>query len=127
MKIGDKIIIILVILGALASYFYFHLQAAPAEEMVARIEVNNRLYKRINLKDVEEPYQIKISQEGGRYNIIRVEQGRIRMSDANCPNKLGVQVGWLSRPGEMAVCLPHRVVITIEAGEREPEVDGVAY
>ena len=35
------------------------------------------------------------------------------MADANCPDRDCVHAGWLSRPGQGSVCLPHRVAIRI--------------
>ncbi|MEC9487902.1 MAG: NusG domain II-containing protein [Halanaerobium sp.] len=126
MKIGDKVIIGLIIIGAIASYFYFS-QQPVGEEMTALIKVNNELYREIDLNGVKEPYELTITQSGGRYNVIRVEKGRIRILDANCPNKIGVKTGWLTAPGEMAVCLPYRVMVEITAGQVDSGVDGVAF
>jgi hypothetical protein len=63
---------------------------------------------------------------GGKYKeTILVEKGRIRFEEANCPDLVCVRTGWLSRQGDIAVCLPNRTIIKIE-GEGS-KVDGVAY
>ncbi|MFR4337598.1 MAG: NusG domain II-containing protein [Lachnospira pectinoschiza] len=35
------------------------------------------------------------------------------MTDADCPDKLCVKTGMISKTGETIVCLPHRVVVEI--------------
>ena len=35
------------------------------------------------------------------------------MTDADCPDKLCVKTGRISKTGETIVCLPHRVVVEI--------------
>lgn len=47
-----------------------------------------------------------------------IQNHQIRFIDAECPDKLCERTGWISRPGEAAVCLPNRIVIRIE-GERQ--------
>ena len=47
----------------------------------------------------------------------------IRIKGANCADQVCVQFGFLSRPGETAVCLPHKFIIEIEtvAGNADDE------
>ena len=51
------------------------------------------------------------------------------MSDADCPDKDCVNQGWISRPGQMIVCLPNRLVIKIESDKltQEEDVDAVSF
>ena len=49
-------------------------------------------------------------------NLIVIEQGRIRISEANCPDGYCVRQGWVSGGSFPIVCLPHRVVITFGDG-----------
>lgn len=60
------------------------------------------------------------------YNVIVVSGGRVYMSEANCPDRVCVSDGAISRPGQYIVCLPNRVVVTIES-EDGAEIDSVAY
>ncbi|HBE87040.1 MAG TPA: hypothetical protein DDW53_19330, partial [Lachnoclostridium sp.] len=39
------------------------------------------------------------------------------ITEASCPDKVCVRTGKIHRSGELIVCLPNRVVITIEGEE----------
>ena len=47
----------------------------------------------------------------GRTNLIEICDGRIRVAEADCPDQLCVQMGWLQNSGLPVVCLPNRLVI----------------
>ncbi|MFX0548114.1 NusG domain II-containing protein [Hathewaya histolytica] len=126
MKKGDKFILVFVALIFLISieslWFY---RTGKQENQIAVIEKDGKVLHKIDIKNLKEKKEIKIELEDGRYNIIEIEKGRIRFKDANCRDKVCIRSGWLSRNGDMAICLPNRVSIKI-LGERE-DVDGVAY
>ena len=55
-------------------------------------------------------------------NILIIENGQAYLEEANCPDKLCVRMGKISRTGQSITCLPNRVCIKIE-GAGEPEYD----
>ena len=57
--------------------------------------------------------QIKVDGHQGGSNIVTIENGGVTMTDADCPDKLCVKTGRISKTGETIVCLPHRVVVEI--------------
>ena len=58
---------------------------------------------------------------------ILLTQTGVRVAAADCPDRLCVKTGEISRPGEAIACVPNRVVVTLKrAGGTEP-YDGVAY
>ena len=58
-------------------------------------------------------------------NVVVIEGGVCRVADADCPDKLCVKRGGISRSGEAIVCLPHKLVVEIVGGESR-EVDTIA-
>ena len=62
------------------------------------------------------PYELTVTDRDGGENVISVEPGRIRISDANCPDHVCVDTGWISDGVIPIVCLPHQLVIRIEGG-----------
>ena len=52
---------------------------------------------------------------GNQYNIVEIEGSRIRVQQDNSPDQIGVNMGWISRPGQTIIVLPHRFLIRIEA------------
>ena len=54
---------------------------------------------------------------------IEIDGARARVTESPCRDKLCVHAGWLEKPGDIAVCLPQRVIVEIRGAK---EVDGVA-
>ena len=54
-------------------------------------------------------------------NEVEVKGGRVRVNDADCPNRDCVGQGWIDRAGQQIVCLPHELWIEIVSDE---SVDG---
>lgn len=46
-------------------------------------------------------------------NTVVVEGGEIRVSEADCPDKICMNMGGVSRSGETITCLPHKLVIEV--------------
>lgn len=46
-------------------------------------------------------------------NVIEVQSGKVRVSEADCPNQDCVDQGWISNAGQQIVCLPHKLVVNI--------------
>lgn len=57
----------------------------------------------------------------GRSNTIQVQDGKIRVQAAECPDQTCVHMGFLSDSGLPIVCLPNRLVIQFS----DAELDGV--
>jgi hypothetical protein len=55
---------------------------------------------------------------------VEIEGNRARVTDSPCGDKLCVRAGWLERPGDVAVCLPRRVIVEVRGGRSG--VDGHA-
>ena len=49
------------------------------------------------------------------YNIVRIHGGEVSVTGASCRNQVCVKHGRISREGESIVCLPNRMVVTIES------------
>ena len=50
-----------------------------------------------------------------KHNRIRVEKESIAVTDADCPDKICVHTGTISKPGEIIACLPHKLIIEIKS------------
>ena len=47
------------------------------------------------------------------------------MKEADCPDQICRKHKAIDKSGETIVCLPHKVVIEVEADTREQELDGI--
>ena len=55
--------------------------------------------------------------EDGSYNRFAIQDGCVNMPEASCPDQICVHHSRISKNKETIVCLPDKVVITIENGE----------
>lgn len=55
-------------------------------------------------------------------NVLVIEKGIARMEEADCPDKLCVRQGSISRTGQCITCLPNKVTVTIEGGTAEVDI-----
>ena len=69
---------------------------------------------------VTEDQIIDIEYEG-RVNTVQIENGRIRVLEADCPDKTCVHMGWLDSGALPIVCLPNR--LSIEYSSAKEDVD----
>ena len=53
-----------------------------------------------------------------------VQDGAAYIRDADCPDKLCVKAGRLTKAGDTAICLPNRVTVTVTGATG---ADGVTY
>lgn len=50
-------------------------------------------------------------------NTIEIRDGKVRMTEADCPNHLCVRQGWISFSGQSIVCLPNELSVTITGAD----------
>lgn len=119
-KIGDIVVIAALLLLSLLIF----LSSLPSRSKTAAqavISVNGEEYGRYPLSADRE---ITIEQEGHR-NTVEIKDGKVFMKEADCPDKSCVKQGKITKNGEVIVCLPARITVTLE-GDRE-QVDAVVY
>ena len=58
------------------------------------------------------------------FNMIVMDNGRVRIAEADCPDQLCVRTGWVSVAPQQIVCLPYRVVIRIISATW-PDIDEI--
>lgn len=128
MKKGDKFVlgmVVFVFFLCILSIGYYFIGGSNNDKLVAEIYRDGQLLHSIDLEKVEKSDEIKIEGSNGDLNIVEFEKGKIRFKESNCKDDVCVKTGWLSRKGEMAVCIPHKTYIKI-SGESK-ELDGVSF
>lgn len=58
-------------------------------------------------------------------NVIEVKDGRVRAQEADCPNQDCVHQGWIGKPGQQIVCLPHKLTVDIVDENAQADYDVV--
>ena len=58
----------------------------------------------------------------GGTNILRIENGEAYLTDANCPDKLCVHQGRISKTNQVITCLPNKLTVTVYGAEEGVEL-----
>ena len=88
-------------------------------DVFARVEQDGKVVSEIDLNDVTAPYEFDVDAPDGGKNRIRVERGRICVIDADCPERICVNQGYIDDPSVPIVCLPHKLTITVTGEAKE--------
>lgn len=81
----------------------------PKDIRKIRITVDGELYGEYSLQEDQE---ISI----GKTNVCRIEDGKVKMIEASCPDKLCMQQRAVDEKGGSIICLPNKVVIEAVGG-----------
>jgi hypothetical protein len=120
-KYDYVIFAILSILTISSMLFPFIFRKEFDQDLVV-IEINGKEYKSFPLdKNATIPIEID-----DKYNLIEIIDNRVHIAEANCPDKLCVKDGYIKIPGQMVVCLPHKVVVEIKGTDIQ-EIDESTY
>ncbi len=117
---NDKILIFSLV--TVVSLFFVRIFLISGEGSEALIKVGNAPVQRVPLRMDR---TINLEGEKGRV-ILEVREGTVRVVQSSCLQKICVNTGWINRPGQTIVCLPNKVLITIE-GKESSKADAVSY
>ncbi len=116
---GKNDLIVLIIIAALCAVLLLP-RLFEKDSRVAVISVNGEEICTIDLDGVEDTYKIK--PDCSPKLTVEVAKGKIRVSEAECHDKLCVKCGWLDSAGDTAVCLPAKVCVTIKGTADSPDI-----
>lgn len=60
-----------------------------------------------------------VTDENHSYNTIVIENGQVWIDQADCPDKLCVKQGKISKSGQSIICLPHKLTILVQTDSRQ--------
>ena len=112
-KIGDFLAIGAVLLLAVFTFLAF-LPRGKQEAVSAQIYRGGQLLMTVSL---DKPQQFPV--EGDYCNVITVEDGKISITDSDCPGQDCVHSGAIHSPGRSLVCLPNALEIRVVSGESD--------
>ena len=81
-------------------------------DLYAYIDFNGEIVREINLtKASDEEFEIRALAD----HVVKfqIEDHKIRFLESECPDKICVHTGWLSRENDIAACLPNRVTLFV--------------
>lgn len=74
------------------------------------ITVDGNLYETL---DLDQDTEILVKGYQGGTNRIVIQNGKVHVSDASCPDKICIHQGTIEQTGESIVCLPNRMIAQI--------------
>ena len=113
MRKGDLLFLPAVLLVAVILVFV--LSRKPSGGFVV-VTVDGALSGRYPLS---EETSLQIEGADGGYNNLVIRDGQAFLEDADCPDLSCVKTGKISKEGQSIICLPHRVIVTVEGGEAD--------
>ncbi len=70
--------------------------------------------------DLQKETELVVEDETG-FNKIKVKDGAIAVTEADCPDKVCVRTGYISKTGEVIACLPHELTVTISGADAKED------
>lgn len=89
------------------------------------VMVNGEVYGTYSLSETV-TVDICTGEKADRHNVMVIEDGRVRVQSASCPDGICAGHKPIHRDGESIVCRPHRLVITVHATDESQQPDVIA-
>lgn len=123
MKTRTWIIIIAALaVAAVGAILIIRFFGAPGT--TAEIVKGGEVLYTIDLDRVAGEYTIEIGDGDGDRNVVTVKPGMIRVSSADCPDKICVNTGWASKDHPYPiVCMPHELIIRIVGADGKADAE----
>jgi len=119
----DKILIVFVVVISLFGMYIVKERASNYNKKYVEITVDGEEHSKYVL-DNNIDKEIEVITDKG-YNIIQIQNGQVLVEESDCNNQLCVRKGVIEEPGEIIVCLPHKVVVQITGSSED--LDSISY
>ena len=107
-----------ILLGTGMTVYSAGLAARSGGGSTVRITVDGELYGTYPLSRDN----TIVIEQNGHHNEVLIENGSVRMKNADCANQICVNDGAISKTNQSIICLPNRVMVEITGGEEEFDV-----
>ena len=77
----------------------------------AVVQYNGEIIHRLPLN---RETSVVVGDRDGDYTIVTVKDGKVSVTEANCPDQICVYIGQISTVEEVIACLPHGMIVYIE-------------
>ncbi len=114
-KKWDIVLVLVLLIVAGAAFGIREVFTTPGAEAV--VTMNGEEIMRLPL---DEDCEVLLG-EGDHTNLLVIKDGKAAVTEATCPDKVCVHTGKIYESGQTIVCLPHRLVVSIEGGESETD------
>jgi len=84
-------------------------------DYTAVVSHNGTVLKRVNLTTLTKTKHYTYREKDGHYNTITFKPKKVAITKANCSDQVCVRRGWIHKPGQTIVCLPHKLLVEIKS------------
>lgn len=119
-KKGDFLIFGLIIAIVISSAIVCY--KAPLSAHTVKIYVDSKEYATYAISEGYEK-NVTVKTDYG-YNLVSMQSGKVQITESDCPGHDCVHMGSISKTGDTLICLPHKLLVTLEGGDA---VDAVSY
>jgi hypothetical protein len=119
-KAGDWILIAIIL--SLSLFLFARQASVPCTKGYVRVIQDSKQVREFR-SDKDGIYNFPV-----KYGTMRIELkgGAVRVAEAECPQQLCVNSGWIRQAGQSIVCVPNRIIIELQGGPAIP-YDGVTH
>lgn len=110
---GDGLLLAVLLILLLGAYLLPGSKGGGS--LYAEISIEGELYRRIKLTGHRGRDSLALATARGQ-NVVVVEDEEIFVLEADCPDRICVRTGRLSKAGDTAACLPHKILIEVKEG-----------
>ena len=119
LKKQDFILMLIVFLAAAVLFAGYRFRnRGKGEEVV--VYLGEEELVRFSLK---EDTEYEITLKNGESNRLMIKDGKADVTEASCPDQICVHQAAISQTGETIVCMPHKLVVTIEQAAQRAETN----
>ncbi|MDO4300324.1 MAG: NusG domain II-containing protein [Clostridia bacterium] len=113
----DFVIIAIILIMALALFCVYFLYTNK-ESSCVRVIYAGEVLDELPLNE-----NCIYSPEKNTNIVIEIKNNRARFRESDCPDKICVNTGWISRAGQTAICLPNKMSIVIKSNKNNNIAD----
>ena len=108
---GDRILLFSLMLLSITGLFINNHLRHPGKSVM--IEMDGQLIQKLSLYS---NYKITVKGHIGE-TVVEIANGKALILKSDCPHKICVRTGAISRAGDVLVCIPNKVVVRISNGD----------
>lgn len=117
---NDIIFIVVLLLSVSVLGLFFYLFRGEGDRVVVTVDGN--VFGTYSLTE-DIIVEIRTGEQDAELNRLVIKNGEAYVETATCPDGICAGHKPISREGESIVCLPHKVVITVYAAEKDEAPD----
>ena len=112
---GDLFLLLAIALGSALLLGFFISRDLGIRDPKLEVSQNGQV---LGVYSLSEDREVLIgTKESGGYNLLKIESGRVHITEADCPDRSCTRSLAIDRRGGSIICLPHRLVLRIIDGE----------